>query len=105
MTEASLPRPEQMRAIVQDYVRTVHAAYLDHSRHLPPGERARLPLVAAGRLSVVAAAGRDLHLVATTDPLPPLRGQEVDLGDAYQGTGLTLRFYDTSVLPQLRVLA
>ncbi len=105
MTEASLPRPEQMRAIVQDYVRTVHTAYLDHARHLPPGERARLPLVAAGRLSVVAAAGRDLHLVATTDPLPPVRGQEVELADGYEGTGWTLRFYDPSVLPQLGVLA
>lgn len=104
MTEASLPRPEQMRAIVQDYVRTVHAAYLDHSRHLPPGERARLPLVAAGRLTVVAAAGRELHLVATTDPLPAPRGQEVELADEHDGTAWTLRFYDPSVLPQLGVL-
>lgn len=105
VTEAALPRPEQMRAIVQDYVRSVHVAYLDHARHLPPGERGRLPLVVAGRLSVVAAAGRELHLIGTTDVLPPPRGQEVELTDEHDGTGWRLRFFDPSVLPQLGLLA
>jgi hypothetical protein len=102
--EGPIPRPEEMRGIVRDYVRTVHAAYLDQSRHLPPGDRGRLPLLTAGRLTVIAAAGRDLHLVATTDPLPPPRGQEVELVDEHAGTTWTLRFYDPSVLPQLGVL-
>jgi hypothetical protein len=105
VTESARPRPEEMRGIVQDYVRAVHIAYLDHARHLPPGERARLPLLAAGRLTVVAAAGHDLNLVATTDPLPPPRGQEVELADEHDGTAWAVRFYDPSVLPQLGILA
>jgi hypothetical protein len=104
VNEGPRPRPEEMRGIVQDYVRTVHVAYLDQARHLPPGERGRLPLVTAGRLTVIAAAGHDLHLVATGDRLPPPRGQEVELEDEYDGTTWTLRFYDPSVLPQLGVL-
>jgi hypothetical protein len=105
VTEGRLPRPEVMRGIVQDYVRTVHVAYLDHARHLPPGESGRLPLLAADHLTVIAAAGRDLHLVATTDVLPPPRGQEVEVVEEHEGTTWTLRFYDPTVLPQLGVLA
>jgi hypothetical protein len=97
--------PEAMREIVRDYVRAVHAAYLDQARHLPPAEQGALPLLAAAGLTVVAAAGRRLHLVATTDRLPPPRGQEVELSDEYEGTGWTMRFYDPSVLPDLGVLA
>ncbi|WP_344687968.1 hypothetical protein [Blastococcus jejuensis] len=105
MNEGSSPSPEEMRGIVQDYVRTVHVAYLGHARHLAPGDQGRLPLVAAGHLTVVAAASRDLHLVATTDRLPPPRGQEVELEDEYDGTTWALRFYDPTVAPQLGVLA
>lgn len=104
MNETSRPPPEQMRGMVRDYVRTVHAAYLDHARHLPPGDRGRLPLVAAGHLTVLAAASRDLHLIATTDLLPPPRGQEVELVEEHDGTTWTLRFYDPTVAPQLGVL-
>ncbi len=105
MNEGAPPPPEEMRGIVQDYVRTVHEAYLGHARHLPPAERGRLPLVAARHLTVVAAAGRDLHLIATTDLLPPLRGQEVELAEEHEGTTWALRFYDPTVAPQLGVLA
>jgi hypothetical protein len=94
-----------MREIVRDYVRAVHAAYLDHARHLPPAEHGALPLLAASGLTVVAAAGRRLHLLATTDRLPPPQGQEVELPDEYDGTRWTVRFYDPSVLPDLGVLA
>lgn len=105
MNEGPSPPPEEMRGIVQDYVRTVHVAYLDHARQLPPADQGRLPLVAAGHLTVVAAASRDLHLVATTDLLPPPRGQEVELEDEHDGTTWALRFYDPTVAPQLGVLA
>lgn len=93
-----------MRQVVRDYVLAVHATYLDHVRHLPPGDRATLPLVEAADLTVVAAAGRRLHLVATTDHLPAPRGPEVALHDEYAGSGWTLRFYDPSVLPDLGIL-
>lgn len=94
-------RPEAMRDLVRDYVFTVHTTYLDHVRHLPPGERGALPLIAAGRITVIAAAARRLHLVATTDPLPTTHGPEVEFADDYSGVTWTVRFYDPSVLPDL----
>lgn len=100
-----MPPPEEMRGIVEDYVRAVHVAYLDHARHLPPGESGRLPLLAAARLTVIAAASRDLHLVATTDVLPPPREPEVELLAEHRGTRWALRFYDPSVLPDLGLLS
>jgi hypothetical protein len=97
--------PEAMREVVREYVRAVHQTYLDHVRQLPPAEHAALPLLDAAGLTVVAAAGRRLHLVATTDRLPPPRGQEVELSDEHNGTQWIVRFYDPSVLPDLGLLA
>jgi len=97
--------PEAMREMVRDYVCAVHTTYLDHVRQLPPAERAALPLVAATELTVVAAAARRLHLVATTDALPAPHGPEVELTDEKDGLTWTLRFYDPSVLPELGLLA
>jgi hypothetical protein len=94
-----------MREIVRDYVRAVHGAYLDHVRSLPPAERGALPLLSGGELTVVAAAAHRLHLVATTDRLPPPRGPEVAVPDEHDGTVWTVRFYDPSVLPELGILA
>lgn len=93
-----------MRATVREYVRAVHTTYLDHVRHLPPAERAALPLIAARELTVVAAAGHRLHLVATTDAFPVPHGQEVELADEHGGTKWVVRFYDPSVLPDLGTL-
>ncbi len=97
--------PEAMRELVRDYVSALHATYLDHVRHLPPAERAGLPLVSAQEVTVIAAASRRLHLVATLDTLPPLRGPEVAFDDDYLGVHWTLRFYDPSVLPELGLLS
>jgi hypothetical protein len=96
--------PGAMRDLVRDYVAALHATYLDHTRHLPPAERAALPLLAAGGVTVVAAAAQRLHLVATTDPLPRPQGPEVALSDSYLGTEWTVRFYDSSLLPELGIL-
>ena len=102
--EASPASPEAMRETVREYVRAVHGTYLDHVGHLPPAERGTLPLVTAGRVTVIAAAARRLHLVATTDPLPPPHGAEVEATDEYAGTRWTVRFFDPSVLPSLGIL-
>lgn len=101
--------PEAMREIVRGYVWTVHTTYLDHVRHLPPGDRATLPLVASSgragsRLTVVAAAARRLHLVATTDVLPAPVGPEAAVADEHRGVRWTVRFFDPSVLPGLGLL-
>ena len=103
--EAPQAGPEAMRAAVRDYVYTVHTTYLDHVRHLPPAVRGALPLVAAAEITVVAAATRRLHLVATTDPLPVPQGPEVELTDEHLGTRWRVRFFDPSVLPDLGLLA
>ena len=97
--------PEGIRTAVRDYVWTVHTTYLDHVRHLPPGELTTLPLLTAGHVTVVAAASRGLHLVATTQRLPEPVGPEVSLTDEHRGTRWTVRFYDPSVLPALGVLS
>lgn len=93
-----------MRELVRDYVHAVHSTYLDHVRHLPPAERGALPLVAASEITVVAAAAQQLHLVATTDPLPGIHGPEVQVVDDYLGVTWTVRFFDPSVLPDLGLL-
>lgn len=93
-----------MRALVRDYVRAMHITYLEHVRHLPPVERAALPLVARTDLTVIAAAARRLHLIATTDALPAPVGPEVEVADEHLGTRWTVRFYDPSVLAELGTL-
>ena len=90
--------------LVRDYVRALHTTYLDHVRHLRPGERGALPLVAAREVTVLAAAARQLHLVATTQPLPAPSGAEVVLADEHAGVAWDVRFYDPSVLPALGML-
>jgi hypothetical protein len=94
-----------MRKLVGDYVRAVHTTYLDHVAHLPPAVRGALPLVAAGGVTVVAAAAQRLHQVATTDRLPAPEGPEVEVADDHRGVAWTVRFFDPSVLPGLGVLA
>ncbi|WP_139984068.1 hypothetical protein [Nocardioides litoris] len=101
---AGRPDPEAVRTAVRDYVWTVHTTYLDHVRHLPPGERATLPLVAAGHVTVAAAASRQLHLVATTQRLLGPTGTAVSVDDEYLDCRWTVWFYDPSVLPALGVL-
>ena len=96
--------PEGMRQLVRDYVWTVHATYLDHVRHLPPGVRGSLPLLSAGHVTVAAAAARRLHLVAVTTTLPGGADHEVAITDEHDGTSWTTRFYDPSVLPGLGLL-
>lgn len=93
-----------MRDLVRDYVFAVHATYLDHVTHLPPAERATLPLAAAGEMTVVAAAARRLHLLATPEHLPTPQGPEVELRDHHRGLSWTLRFYDPAILPELGLL-
>jgi hypothetical protein len=64
-----------MRRLARDYVWALHSTYLEQVRHLPPGDRASLPLIAAR--DVVAAAAHDLHLVAISGALPHPVGSEV----------------------------
>lgn len=93
--------PEAMRRAMADYVRAIHQAYLDASAPLPPAEQARLPLLAADDLTVLAVGTRNLHVLATTERLPSPAGPEVALPDAVGDVHWTLRFYDPVVAPGL----
>ena len=101
---SALGSPEDARAQLREYVRALHHAYLGGARLLAPGDRAALPLLAAGRVTVVVAAARHLHLIATTDRLPAPRGQEVAEPDELDGLSWTVRFYDPVVLPELGMI-
>jgi hypothetical protein len=98
--------PEAMRAALRSYVAALHHAYLGVAALLPPGERAALPLLRAGEFTVVVAAARYLHVLATADPLPVPHGQEVAEHDT-DGDGdlaWVVRFYDPVVLPALALV-
>ncbi len=94
-------RPEDARAQLRQFVLALHQAYLGSARLLPPGEQAAMPLLAASRITVVVAAARHLHVIATSDRLPVPRGQEVEETDELDGLRWAVRFYDPVVLPEL----
>lgn len=93
--------PQAMRQSVARYVEAIHAAYVDESRSLPPAERARLPLLAAGRFWVAAVAAGDLHLVATEEPLSPVDHPEATHSGSAGPLSWTVCFYDPVALPAL----
>ncbi|SHK28113.1 hypothetical protein SAMN05443637_104210 [Pseudonocardia thermophila] len=97
-----MPGPEEMRAAVAEYVTALHRAYLAQADTFPPAVRGRMPLLGPGGPITVAAAGaRNLHLIATREPLGPLRGQEIELTGELPGLTWALRFYDPVVTPAL----
>ena len=96
--------PEQMRAAVARYVEEIHRAYAAQALTFPAAVRGRMPLLAPGPLYVVAAGARNLHVLATRDPLGPVRSPEVELSGSVEGLSWTLRFYDSVVLPELALI-
>ncbi len=96
--------PESMRQAMADYVAGVHRAYLEATQGLAPADRGRLPLTAAGSFTVAAIGTRNLHVIATTDRLPPPQGPEVAIDAAEGDLTWTLRFFDPVVLPALGLL-
>jgi hypothetical protein len=98
------PGPEAMRDAVAGYVQEIHRSYVDQAATFSPGVRGRMPLMTAGRVTVAAVAARNLHLLATVEPLGPPRGQEVAMSAEYGGLAWDLRFYDPVVLPDLGLL-
>ena len=99
-----MPSPEQMRDAVAGYVQEAHRAYLDQARMFAPAVRGRMPLLTGARVTVAAVATRNLHLLATHEPLGPLHGQEVAIASSLDGLEWELRFYDSVVLPSLALL-
>lgn len=100
----TLDGPEQMRSAMADYVRALHRAYLDAGASLPPGDRARLPLLQAQSLTVAAVGTRYLHVIGTTDALPAPVGPEIGIADRIDDIDWTLRFFDPVVAPGLGLI-
>ena len=100
----TIRNPEEMRQAVGGYVAAVHRAYVTATQ-LDPAVARALPLRAAGEFTVLAVAAGDLHLIATSQALPPARGPEVEAGDDVSGLRWRLRFYDAVVLPELGSVA
>jgi hypothetical protein len=96
--------PEQMRSAMTAYVQAVHQAYLDAAAGLPPGDKARLPLVGADEFTVLAAGSRYLHVLATTDSLPAPVGQEVSISDSLGDMRWQVRFFDPVIAPGLGLI-
>jgi hypothetical protein len=96
-----------MRNAVAGYIAGIHDSYLAQAATFSPGVQGAMPLLAAGTFSVAAVAVRSLHLVATTESLGPLRGQEIEVaGQAGESGELawTVRFFDPVVLPALGLI-
>ncbi|MGQ0848401.1 MAG: hypothetical protein ACT4OP_04675 [Actinomycetota bacterium] len=92
--------PEQMRRLVNDYIRTVHLAYTSQAKTQPPAVQGRM-LLLGDAFTVVAAAVRNLHVIATRERLGPLHGQEVEWQESTESLSWTIRFFDPIVLPAL----
>lgn len=99
-----MPDPMDMRAAVAEYVTALHRAYVAQAETFPPAVRGAMPLLAGGPLTVAAVGTRNLHLLATREPLGPLRGQEVSLDGSLPGLDWSLRFYDPVVAPDLGLI-
>ena len=103
-TFPSMQGPEAMRQAMADYVRALHQAYLDAVITLPPADRARLPLVAANRITVAAVGARNLHVIGTVEALPAPAGPEVEMVDELDDLAWTLRFFDPVVVPAIGII-
>jgi hypothetical protein len=101
--------PQGIRNAVAGYVTGIHESYLAQIATFPPGVQGSMPLLMAGPFMVAAVAVRHLHIIATTEQLGPLRGQEVEVpglasseaGSASPELAWRIRFFDPVVLPAL----
>ena len=96
--------PHAMRAAMANFVTALHKSYLSAAAVLPAGDRARLPLVAAEHLTVIAVGTRHLHVIGTAEAMPAPVSPEVVQDGSVDGFCWTLRFMDPVVLPALGLI-
>ncbi len=101
---AAATGPEQMRASMASYVRSMHRAYIEATEPMTPGDRARLPLPRSTAFTVLAVGTRYLHILGTTEHLPAPLGPEVQLDDELGDLKWSLRFFDPVITPQLGMI-
>ena len=95
-----------MRDAVRDYIWT-RPHDLPRPRAAPASGRRgpRCPWWPPRDVTVIAAAARNLHLLATTDPLPAPLGPEVEFTDEHRGTRWTRALLRPVGPPGPRLLA
>ena len=96
--------PEQLRQAMAGFVTEVHRTYRDEMRSMPPAVQGRLPLLCGGSFRVAAVGVRNLHVVATSEPLGAPGDGQVEVRGSVPPLEWTLRFFDVSVLPALGAL-
>ena len=89
---------------MRQFVAGLHQSYLDIADQQTPGDRAAMPLLAGGHVTVLAVGARNLHILATTQSMPAPKGQEVSLDDSIDDLTWTLRFYDPVIVPLLGMI-
>ncbi len=97
-----VPEPKQARDLrdaLAAYVAAVHRSWLDTVRD-GGADPATLPL-GTGPFVVVVAAARELHVLATRDPLPPVAPHEQPVDAHLDGLDWQVRFLDPTVVPEL----
>jgi hypothetical protein len=82
------------------FVAELHRTYRDETRVMPPAAQGRLPLL-RGPFWVAAVGVRNLHVVATGEPLGARGDGQVEVRGSMPPLEWTLRFYDVTVLPAL----
>ena len=94
--------PERMRAVVADYIASVHMAYVRQARTLPPATQGRMPLLSGATLHVAAAGTRHLHVIGTWQRLGGgQRGAAATVDGETDGLHWTLAFFDPVIVPAL----
>ena len=93
--------PERLRQAMAEFVTEVHRTYRDEMRSMPPAVQGRLPLVRGVPFQVAAVGVRNLHVVATAEPLGAPGDGQVEVRGSVPPIEWTLRFYDVTVLPAL----
>lgn len=93
--------PERLRQAMAEFVTEIHRTYRDEMRSMPPAIQGRLPLICGVPFHVAAVGVRNLHVVATTEPLGAPGDGQVEVRGSVPPIEWTLRFYDVTVLPAL----
>jgi hypothetical protein len=92
-----------VRAALAAYVAAVHRSWLDTVQD-GGADPTTLPL-GTRPFAVVVAAARELHVLATRAPLPPVADHEQVVDGHLDGLDWQVRFLDSSVVPELAAAA
>lgn len=91
--------PAGLRAALAEYVRAVHRSW--HETVRAAGRDATSLPLGGAPFDVAVVAGRQLHVLATRDPLPAVALHEHPVEDALDGMAWRVRFLDATVVPEL----